>query len=79
MTSEIDDLSYQSATWRLRGRYALFVVMGLLIIVAFKPPTIVRIGLLVLALIVFAFAVVWISRGLRLMRREFRLRKEQRP
>jgi hypothetical protein len=78
MTSEADDLRYQSSGWRLRGRYALFVVMGLLIVVAFKPPTAVRIALLVVAGVVFVFAAVWIFRGLRLMRREFRLRKEQR-
>ncbi|MGC2169029.1 MAG: hypothetical protein WA580_08005 [Acidimicrobiales bacterium] len=78
MASEIDDLRYRSATWRLRGRYALFLVLGLLIIVASKPPTPVRIALLVVASIVFIAAVIWIFKGLRLMRREFRLRREQR-
>ena len=78
MASEFDYLRYRSATWRLRARYALFLVLGLLIIVAFKPPTPVRIALLVVASIVFIVAVIWIFKGLRLMRREFRLRREQR-
>lgn len=77
MTSEINEFRYKSSGWRLRGRYALLVVMGLLIIVAFKPPIPVRIGLLIAASIIFICAAVWIFKGLRLMRREFRLMKEQ--
>jgi hypothetical protein len=77
MTSEIDELRYMSSGWRLRGRYALLVAMGLLIIVAFRPPTPVRIGLLIAASIIFMCAAVWIFKGLRLMRREFRLMREQ--
>lgn len=77
MTSEIEDLRYQSATWRLRGRYALLVVMGLLIIVGFNPPAPLRIILLVVASIIFIFAVVWIFKGLRLMKGEFRLMRKR--
>ena len=78
MVSETDDLRYRSATWRLRGRYGLLAVLGLLIISTLVSPTPAKITLYVLASLVWVASCIWITRGLRLMRREWRLRKEQR-
>jgi hypothetical protein len=78
VTSEIEELRYKSATWRLRARYALFVVPALLLIAASKPPTPVRVALLVVATLAFIVATIWTLKGLLLTRREYRLRKTSR-